>query len=454
MDGIGKMNRRAFLGGVSALTATAGLRAGAAGEGLDDINAATAYVRKCGRLVPPCKVPRNRRPYANVNWSNVIRINTTSHLHCDDYKDPQHPERFNVPGERLTAQRQLDDCMRRNFGFLTVSNYYPSGPRMPGATFRRDHYRFHSTHKLNRHGRFVDQPKDWAPILAGLKDKLRPTMRVQLPLKESDELLFPRFPKNILEAPNGEHHNFRLADGRHADCLHICAPGSAYVSGSWDKWSLFGTDEHLGYNVGSGEFWGAAIDRMIDGLIVPDGGGVTINHPGWTQIDRELLLEILDWDSRVLGLEVMNSGTNNENYWDWVLATGRQCYGFFVPDHDTDKADFGVNVLLVRERTVAACLRAYRQGNFYGAQHGLGELAFTKISFDGETLTVKTDRPATFEVKTARGTVKTEKGNGVTWKVVKAGECRGPRVDVFVRVKATAADGSGEVLYTQPFMLT
>ena len=453
------MNRRAFLGGVSALAAASGLRAGAdeaeaVGVNLEDINAETAYVRKCGRLVPPCKVPRNRRPYANVDWSNVIRINTTSHLHCDDYIDPRHPERFNAPGERLSAQKQLDDCMRHGFGFLTVSNYYPSGPRMPGATFKRDHYRFHSTHKLNCKGRFVDQPKDWAPILDGLKDKMEPIMSEQLPLKESDELLFSRFPTDILEAPNGEHHNFRLADGRPASGLHICAPGSAYVSGSWDKWSRFGTDKHLGYNIGSGEFWGAAIDRMIDGLIVPDGGGVTINHPGWTQIDRNLLLEILDWDPRVLGLEAMNGGSNDENYWDWVLASGRQCYGFFVPDHSTDNLNFGVNVLLVKERTVEACLRAYRQGNFYGAQHGLGELAFTGISFDGETLTVKTDRPATFEVKTARGVVKTEKGVAVVWKVVKRGNSCGPRVDVFVRVKAMAADGSGEVLYTQPFMLS
>ena len=149
----------------------------------------------------------------------------------------------------------------------------------------------------------------------------------------------------------------------------------------------------------------------------------------------------------------MNGGDNDENYWDWVLASGRQCYGFFVPDHSTDKRDFGVNVLLVRERTVEACLRAYRQGNFYGAQHGLGELAFTEISFDGETLTVRTDRPATFEVKTAEGVVKTEKGAKLVWKVVKAENSRGPQVDVFVRVKATADDGSGEVLYTQPFML-
>lgn len=443
------MNRRAFLGGVSALAATAGIRANAA----EDINAETACVRKCGRLVPPCKVPRNRRPYSNVDWSNVIRINTTSHLHCDDYIDPRHPERFNAPGERLTAQRQLDDCMRHGFGFLTVSNYYPSGPRMPGATFKRDHYRFHSTHKLNRNGRLVDQPKDWAPILDGLKDKMEPIMRAQLPLKESGELLFSRFPEGLLEVPNGEHHNFRLADGSPARNLHICAPGSAYISGSWDKWSRFGTGKHLGYDIGSGEFWGAAIDRMIDGLVVPDGGGVTINHPGWSQIDRNLLLEILDWDPRVLGLEAMNGGDNDENYWDWVLASGRQCYGFFVPDHSTDKRDFGVNVLLVGERTVEACLRAYRQGNFYGAQHGLGELAFTEISFDGKTLTVRTDRPATFEVKTAEGVVKTEKGTKVVWEVVEDRNSQGPQVDVFVRVKATADDGSGEVLYTQPFML-
>ena len=193
---------------------------------------------------------------------------------------------------------------------------------------------------------------------------------------------------------------------------------------------------------------------MIAGLIHPDGGGVTINHPTWTKLDRELMLKLLDHDPRVLGIEVIEgSGWSSEKYWDWALSTGRQCFGFFVPDWQVEKKVFGVNVLCVPERTVHACLKAYREGNFYGALNGLDELSFTRIAFDGKTVTAATDKPARFEVITARGVVKEAKGQEVSWTVEKEGYWQGPGHHVFVRVKAYAVDGSEEVLFSQPFML-
>ncbi|HQI02578.1 MAG TPA: hypothetical protein PLA18_14975, partial [Deltaproteobacteria bacterium] len=42
----------------------------------------------------------------------------------------------------------------------------------------------------------------------------------------------------------------------------------------------------------------------IEGLLYPDGGGITINHPaGKTAADY---LELLDFDTRVLGIEIWN----------------------------------------------------------------------------------------------------------------------------------------------------
>ena len=163
---------------------------------------------------------------------------------------------------------------------------------------------------------------------------------------------------------------------------------------------------------------------------------------------RDQLLEFLDWDPRVLGIEVIENGRNSEKYWDFALSTGRQCFGFFVPDWEftTDpKAVVGVNVLCVREHTSEACLKAYREGNFYGAEHGLDELAFTSISFDGRTVKATTDKSAVLQLITAKGVVKEVKGTSLEW-IVKPGS-------VFARVKAIAADGCGEKLYSQPFML-
>jgi hypothetical protein len=194
-------------------------------------------------------------------------------------------------------------------------------------------------------------------------------------------------------------------------------------------------------------------------LIFPDGGGVTINHPVWSAYDRNLILRILDHDPRVLGMEIIEGGRNNgEGYWDWVLATGRQCFGFCVPDHSIrlKTGTFGVNVLVTPERTVHACLKAYRDGNFYGAFRGLNELKFTRIAFDGTTVAAETDKPARLVVITGCGVVKEEqKATSVTWTMEDAYASSAPRKNahVFARIKAYALDGSGEQLFSQPYML-
>jgi len=115
--------------------------------------------------------------------------------------------------------------------------------------------------------------------------------------------------------------------------------------------------------------------RPVEGLLFPDGGGITINHPG-----RSLkpLLETLDFDPRVLGIEVWNQhegfgGTEMRFYrlWDEALRSGRQCLGFFVKDHVFFGR--GRNVLLVSHSATASprereheALRAYRDGRFFG----------------------------------------------------------------------------------------
>jgi hypothetical protein len=171
------------------------------------------------------------------------------------------------------------------------------------------------------------------------------------------------------------------------------------------------------------------------------------------------MLEILDYDPRILGIEVIEGArSNSERYWDWVLSTGRQCFGFFVPDHSIKRPDnsFGVNVLLTPERTVQACLKAYREGNFYGARRGLNELKFTRVTFKGTTVEAETDKPARLQVITAMGPVQeVANGTSIKWTMEKPPLAGGKRKDVhmFARVKAYAIDGSDEELFSQPYML-
>lgn len=124
--------------------------------------------------------------------------------------------------------------------------------------------------------------------------------------------------------------------------------------------------------------------RPIEGLLYPDGGGITINHP----TDRlPVLLDMLDFDQRVLGIEVWNQhedfGVRDKTFmalyrrWDEILRTGRRCYGFFVKDHMLYGR--GRNILLLgdsvqqtRQEREHEALRAYREGCFFGL---LGALA-------------------------------------------------------------------------------
>ena len=416
------MKRREFMmmGAASAVAAKVGTAMADAGSGTTE------------KIVERNAPPRNRRPYTGLDWSKVIRVKTTSHGHCP-------------------SQGFLDAYLKRGFGLLTMSNYYPSAPYVPASKMTVNYYRMHHDHPVTVNGKRVEGPFDWNKIVGEWKDKLDEKAAKGFPFTEGGKMFKP-LPEGVLEAPNAEHHSFRHEDGRGTGSLHMCCPGSAFASGTFDAHDVYKTHSH-GYNFGSGEFCGTSIDRMIAGFIYPDGGGVTINHPTWTKLDREFMLKILDWDPRVLGIEVLEAGFNSESYWDWALSTGRQCFGLFVPDWSIKNEVFGVNVLCVHEKTVHACLQAYRQGNFYGATHGLDELAFTKLAFDGKRMTAATDKPARFEVITARGVIKEAKGTEVSWDVIPSGSSVGPRVDVFVRVKAYALDGCGEVLYSQPFML-
>ena len=421
------MTRREFFGAGAAFAAASGVTG--------------AVSPAVGATAGGAAAPRNRHPYKGVDWASAHQIRGTTHVHCK-------------------TQEDLDVILRR-IEFLTLSNYYPSAPWWPLSKMTENYYRLHHDFPVMVKGKRVEGPFDWNKIVGKWIKDLPPELQKEYPFKEGGKIFGP-LPEGVLEAPNAEHHNFRLEDGRGHLRLHMNSPGSTFASGTFDQWQKrrFQTGERGGYNFGSGELWSTAIDRMIEGLIYPDGGGVTINHPAWSSYDRPFILKILDHDPRVLGMEVIEGGWKNaEAYWDWVLATGRQCFGFFVPDHNIrlKNGAFGVNVLVTPERSVHACLKAYRDGNFYGAKRGLNELKFTRIVFDGATVEAETDKPARFEVITGLGVVKREaKSTGVKWTMEGQYEWSGPRADahVFARIKAYALDGSGEELFSQPYMLT
>ena len=381
---------------------------------------------------PVKPAPRNPLPYRNVDWDNALQIHTTTHGH-------------------ITSQPVLDRFLNRGFEFLTISNYYPSAPYCPLDKITQNYYRVHHEHSVMVNGTLTPGPFDWNAIIKPWIGELDEARRNEYPFREGAPV-FTSYPAGLLQAPNAEHHSFSDSP------THICAPGSNYASGTFDARNRFETKSRGGYHFGTGLPWRQALDKMFDGLIYPDGGGATINHPAWTRLETDHMLEMLDYDPRVLGIEVFNmsagdkksypwSESFNENYWDFALNSGRQCFGFFVPDWGVEE---GVNILLVPERSVHACLKAYRQGDWYGAVKGRGILNFKRITFDGTALAAETDKPARFEVVARPGVVfeKTDTGfvlNTTPEERAKYG---------YMRIRAHAADDSGEILFSQPFLLT
>lgn len=208
-------------------------------------------------------------------------------------------------------------------------------------------------------------------------------------------------PADAIACPNAEHFGWMT------DC-HFNGLGSTKQSGSSSG----------GWEAPN---WKCAFDAILAGLLYADGGGITINHPAWTNRNQTNLTvaqanEMLDYDPRVLGVEAITAygrnharGTDwwdSRDFWDAILTTGRRCWGFCVPDHDAETgAEYGwtgvdwtgQNVLLLPagstttgENANHSCLQAYRDGRFF-CRVKQGNFAFTNISVNGHSVSASTN---------------------------------------------------------------
>lgn len=220
--------------------------------------------------------------------------------------------------------------------------------------------------------------------------------------------IFTNIPDDVIQCPNAEHwRTYYFGDTTsRSNNIHMNGLGSTYAS-----------DNEESYEAHSNE-WGAFceltenIKRVLNNLIYPDAGGMTLNHPSWSNWydDRKSLplsriLRILDLDDRILGIEFYND-TSEKLYgvgwdldtWDEVLKTGRRAWGFASPDHHhKGHADWqGRNVLLIPQGTSSAnmnyeCLKAYRSGAFFAKMDNT-DLSFTGITVGNGVITVSTNR--------------------------------------------------------------
>ena len=128
-----------------------------------------------------------------------------------------------------------------------------------------------------------------------------------------------------------------------------------------------------------------------------------------------------------------------------MLATGRKCFGFFTPDHAVGK---GRNILLVPEFNERECLRAYRQGSFYGAIEGNG-LRFSNVTLAGQTLFVAIHRKGVVRLASNKGEALKSKAVTEVEDRIPTGKDGRPGISY---IRAEAFDETSEKLFCQPIM--
>jgi hypothetical protein len=347
---------------------------------------------------------------------------------------------------------------------IPISNYYPSAPYYPLHTIREGQFRvrqdfgvIYNSQALEGkerwvNGQFLTGPLEWNKIImdekTGWYDQLSPELQKQMPFTIG-EPAFPNIPSDLIVSPNAEHHSFTNSS------LHANSPGSLYTSGSFDARNKFLTADN-GYCFGTGKTWQAVFSEMLENLLFPDGGGITVNHPVWSRLAFNEVCQMLDFDNRVLGIEVYNdtceTSTNTPQkgwaieLWDQLLSTGRKCYGFFVPDHTLSK---GRNILLVREFTERACLLAHRQGAFYGAINGSG-LGFNEIILKKNRLEVALNAKANIRFITNVDQVTKDNVDTAEF-LIPVDKANRPEI-LYLRVEAE--DATGEKIFSQPIRFT
>jgi len=387
-------------------------------------------------------------PYAHLNWEKSQQIASASHVH-------------------ITDQQKLDKIYNEfKLRHIPISNYYPSAPFYPADRIRKDQFKvrqdfgvmYNPDNKEKGKERWqkasaAKGPFVWNDIIMNKKtgwyQSLPDEKRRLLPFKEGEKV-FTNIPKDVIISPNAEHHSFTNSS------LHSNAIGSLYCSGTFDAHDEFGTRDH-GYNFGTGLPWQEVFKKMIDQLLFEDAGGISINHPVWSSLSFDEVCQMLDFDNRVLGIEIFNDtcatgyGDPGKGWavklWDEILKTKRKCVGFCVPDHTLGR---GRNVLLVPAFTEYECLKAYRQGSFYGAIQGSG-LAFTRIDLQDNKLFVNLNKRGRIRiVSDLIENIETYSGDAAQHTFPK--NASGTPMVNYVRIEAW--DDTSEQIYSQPIYFT
>ena len=296
-------------------------------------------------------------PYSDVDLNVTERIQSISHQHLSHTSD-------------ALTQSTFDSIYATGVRHFAISRYRPSL-----ITYPFDY--------TNNTFVYVNNPFGSTDDIDTLKANYSCTVNTE---------------NDVVGSPNAEHVYpllyFNDAWNKWSS-VHINGIGSTFESG-------LVPDPNDGYgNSGVETPYSNAITSILNHLQFADSGGVIINHPYWTNNNKHFDFDIsrfikdcLDYDSRVLGTDIILDGRQNaleyeSNLIDNILSTGRRCWIFCQGDWNLKR---GRNELLIpsglsRTEKEHACLKAYRDGAFFG-RFGNSNLSITSVGYANNTFTM------------------------------------------------------------------
>ena len=275
----------------------------------------------------------------------------------------------------------------------------------------------------------------------------------------------PRFtsiPEGFISSPNAEYLKFRDGFVNHMILPRFSGNlGSVHFNGIGSMYANDCSNNTMKHN--------ECFELIVRNLQFPNAGGVCINHPNYSGLSGDDIIDIVTRCGGIFAMEVYHAGSNGSagistTQWDAVLSTGRQIFGLAVPDHfcvDNGKTEYdyntgcGYNHMLVRAKTEQQIMQAYANGRYYFSNFvshnpSYPSLKFTRLKWygDPESIYVRCNKACTITFITSRGVVSTVNYTDTTKDATYTPIMTGNDKDIYVRVEATCEEDI--VLYGAP----
>lgn len=225
-----------------------------------------------------------------------------------------------------------------------------------------------------------------------------------------------------------DHNRWQDHDGASTENLLVLSSNEPSLSHGEHA---LATGVHLPSPVDQGDRSRERMQEVIDW--VNDQRGVsTVNHPSWSGMSVERLLELQRFDA----IEICNAGCIGHGseysltHWDELLRRGRCVWGMATDDSHSDW-DRGLGwVEVYAERNESAVVAALKGGRFYASTGP----KVRQLSWDGENLAIETEPVQGIALMSDTGPVAVAHGGNGTvtelaWSASKS-RCRYVRAEV------------------------